>query len=60
MLNKEQITKELPELGVNMTNDQLAEHFGVTKWTIEYWYRTLRKKGYDLPKRKTSGRKSRI
>ena len=60
MLTKEQITKELPELSVHNTNVQLAKHFGVTKWTIEYWLRTLRKKGYDLPKRKTSGRKSRI
>ena len=59
-LTKEQITKELPELMVDHTNKQLAESFGVTEWTIEYWIKALRKKGYELPVRKTRGRKSRI
>ena len=60
MLNVKQITEEIPKLMAKKTNQEIADHFGVTKWQIEYWIKQLRARGYEVPENRRRGRTPRI
>ena len=59
-LTREQIINDIPRLMAEKTNREIAEELGVKIYTIEYWIKQLRRKGYEVPERRRRGRKPRI
>lgn len=57
-LNREQALSIVEKRNAGMTNDEIAAELGISRTSVAYWVRRLRKEGYEIKRFARGGRKA--